>query len=149
LPARPTQQTSRAETARPLVAEAPARWPAAGVEPPGLGGATLGLASGHTTWLDDNAAGWGWFYATPGGDSEFPRGERGRVSGPRNRMNLLTIPHHEVGPLPGYVHGENAVRIDTLAAGTRRTPAAALDGADVDWLFALADLNWAGPRKRR
>ena len=26
-----------------------------------LGGATLDLASDNTIWLDDNAAGWGWF----------------------------------------------------------------------------------------
>ena len=32
-----------------------------------LPGATLGLASGNTIWLDINAAGWGWFVdATPG-----------------------------------------------------------------------------------
>jgi hypothetical protein len=37
-----------------------------------LGGTTLGLASGHTIWLDDNAAGWGWFVdPTPQDDSEF------------------------------------------------------------------------------
>ena len=40
---------------------------------------TLGLASGHTIWLDDNAAGWGWFVdKTPHIDSEFTtRGNQG------------------------------------------------------------------------
>ena len=37
-----------------------------------LGGRTLGLASGHTIWLDANAAGWGWSVEpTPWHDSKF------------------------------------------------------------------------------
>src|SRR5207253_954462 len=61
----------------PLLAEAVARWQAGGVDIlalgnieiqiADLGGATLGLASGNTITLDDNAAGWGWFVdPTPG-----------------------------------------------------------------------------------
>src|SRR5262249_6451497 len=56
---------------RSLLTEALARWARAGVNTSALydidvrianlGGTTLGLASGHTIWLDDNAAGWGWF----------------------------------------------------------------------------------------
>jgi hypothetical protein len=41
--------------------------------PPG-GGRTLGQAdeAHHTIWLDNNAAGWGWFVdRSPGDDSEF------------------------------------------------------------------------------
>ena len=50
-----------------------------------LGGTTLGLASGNTIWLDDNAAGWGWFVdPTPGDDSEFTtpgdQGEQGKMN---------------------------------------------------------------------
>src|SRR5262249_22647775 len=69
---------------QPLFAEELARWQAAGAETSGLGsiqiqignlgGNTLGMASGHTIWLDDSAAGWGWFVdPTPWGDSEFTR----------------------------------------------------------------------------
>src|SRR5262245_60781060 len=49
----------------------------------GLGGATLGRADGHTLWLDDNAAGWGWFCPTPGDDAGFTtpgnQGKQGRM----------------------------------------------------------------------
>jgi hypothetical protein len=54
-----------------LLPEAIHRWQATGIDtsaPHGidirvadLGGTMLGVASGHTVWLDDNAAGWGWF----------------------------------------------------------------------------------------
>ena len=65
-----------------LLAEATSGWLSAGFDTSSLGsidirianlgGTTLGLASGRTIWLDDNAAGWGWFIdATPGNDSEF------------------------------------------------------------------------------
>jgi hypothetical protein len=67
---------------QPLLVEAEARWQAAGVDTSilgaidiriaDLGGTTLGLTSGNTIWLDDNAAGWGWFVdPTPSDDSEF------------------------------------------------------------------------------
>src|SRR5262249_14978193 len=88
-----------------LLPEAFARWQAAGVDPSALAGldvriadlgrTTLGLASGSTIWLDDNAAGWGWFIdPTPHDDSEFTtpgnQGEQGR-------MDLLTVLEHELG----------------------------------------------------
>src|SRR5262249_49997801 len=68
----------------PLLREALSRWARAGVAPSALhridvriadlGGATLGLASGRTIWLDDNASGWSWFIdRTPGDDAEFRR----------------------------------------------------------------------------
>src|SRR5262249_51113008 len=59
--------------ATPLLAEAEARWQAVGVDTSSLqgidirigdlGGTTLGLAdeAHHAIWLDDDAAGWGWF----------------------------------------------------------------------------------------
>src|SRR5262249_59658942 len=93
---------------RPLVEEAGRRWQSAGlsaaqaqalrgldVRVGDLGGSTLGLASGRTVWLDDDAAGWGWFVdPTPRNDSEFTtpgnQGEQGR-------MDLLTVLMHEMG----------------------------------------------------
>jgi Tol biopolymer transport system component len=92
---------------QPLLAEALARWQAAGVDTSGLSniaiqvadfpGAALGQASGHTIWLDANAAGWGWFVdATPSDDSEFTTpGNQGE----QNRMDLLTVLAHEIGHL--------------------------------------------------
>lgn len=112
-----------------LLPTALARWQAAGVDTSlfsalnirigNLGGTTLGLASGNTIWLDDNAAGWGWFVdSTPGNDSEFVLpGNQGE----RNRMDLLTVVMHELGHLLGHGHDEEGVMAETLAAGVRRT----------------------------
>src|SRR5207237_5891771 len=82
LPAHAVSTSITSDQVQPLLAEAEARWQAAGVDTSilgaidiriaNLGGTTLGLASGNTIWLDDNAAGWGWFVdPTPHNDSEF------------------------------------------------------------------------------
>jgi hypothetical protein len=144
-------QSLRAGQVRPLLTEALARWQAAGVDTSGLrgidvriadlGGLTLGKADGRVIWLDDNAAGWGWFAdRTPRSDSEFTRpGNQGE----QNRMDLLTVLEHEVGHLLGREHEADGVMQATLTAGTRRTagPAVAADrvGPGVD----LTGLAWA------
>jgi len=64
-----------------ILTEALARWGSIGVDisalhemdvrTANLGGAMLGLASGRPLWLNNNAAGWGWFVdATPGGEHD-------------------------------------------------------------------------------
>src|SRR5262249_5219886 len=120
---------------QPMLGEAVARWAAAGadlstlgaidIRIADLGGATLGLASGHTIWLDDNAAGWGWFVdPTPHDDSEFSTpGNQGEM----HRIDLLTALEHELGHLLGYDHTDDGLMADTLAAGIRETPTAVLD----------------------
>src|SRR5262249_44387294 len=108
----PGNETLRSEQVQPLLAEAPGRGQAAGVDTSALngvdvriadlGGRTLGQANGGILWLDDNAAGWGWFVdATPREDSEFTTpGNQGEVG----RMDLLTVLEHEIGHLLGRDH---------------------------------------------
>src|SRR5262249_31002207 len=116
--------------AQALLDEALVRWQAAGVDTSvlrglqvrvaDLGGDTLGEVKGNTIWLDDNAAGWGWFVdSTPWDDSEFSTpGDQGE----QNHMDLLTALEHEVGHLLGYDHADGGLMDATLSAGVRKTP---------------------------
>jgi hypothetical protein len=149
-PAREVNRSLRAGQVQPLLTQALARWQAAGVDTSALGridvriadlgGLTLGRADDGIIWLDDNAAGWGWFVdRTPRTDVEFTRkGNQGEL----NRMDLLTVLTHEVGHLVGQSHTANGVMQETLTAGTRRTAEPVPGPA---WLRAAPDLiAWGG-----
>lgn len=139
----------RPEDVQPLFSEALTRWARTGigvsslqgidVRVANLSGTTLGLASGNTIWLDDNAAGWGWFVdPTPWDDAEFTTpGDQGE----QRRMDLLTVLVHELGHRLGHDHEADGVMADTLAIGTRRTPSTLPDRERVTrWDGAFADI---------
>ncbi|HVK09217.1 MAG TPA: matrixin family metalloprotease, partial [Gemmataceae bacterium] len=130
-PANPAGKKLTAAAARPLLQEAVRLWRLAGVDTTGLGkidirvadlgGDTLGRVSGNTIWLDDNAAGWGWFVdKTARNDSEFHKAGN---QGEQNRMDLLTVLTHEVGHLLGLDHAAYGIMVDGLEVGVRRKPA--------------------------
>jgi hypothetical protein len=151
---KPSTQMLTQAALQPILVEPLARWAAAGVDGSALsgidvriadlGGTTLGLPSGNTIWLDDNAAGWGWFLdPTPHDDSEFTTpGNQGE----QNRMDLLTVIEHEVGHLLGKEHEASGVMIDTLSAGVRRTP---VGSSAIDWLGAVDLLFTEALSKKR
>ena len=152
VPTKSVEQSLPASGYQPIVAESLRRWEAAGVDTSALsgmtvqvrnlGGTTLGLASGNTIWLDDNAAGWGWFVdSTLGNSSEFSRAGN---QGERNRMDLLTVVMHEIGHLLGQDHTDDGVMAETLAASVRRTEIPFAHTALVDQLFSQLDAQQTG-----
>ena len=117
-----------------------------------LGGSLLGLASGNTITLDDNATGWGWFIdSTPSDDSEFLNADN---QGEMHRMDLLSVLMHEMGHLLGHDHDDEGVMAETLAAGTRsfemeQVHVAATDLAFVERLDFDNEFSFVKAKRRR
>ena len=127
---------------QPIVAEAIARWAAAGLDAATLAklsqvhfvisdlpGSDLGQADGTLVYLDSNAAGHGWFVdATPALDEEFtPTANAGQLQAidPRavDRIDLLTVVEHELGHVAGFIDLDalaDNLMSGVLGAGTRR-----------------------------
>ena len=105
-----------------------------------LGGDRLGLARSGRVYLDDDAAGRGWFVDySPLLDEEFfgqgPTLTAADGSAAADRIDLLSVVLHELGHVLGFDHGSSFMD-DTLASGTRRLPTA----DDLDALFAGNDV---------
>ena len=154
----PAQATPSAtitqDTIRPIVTEAIARWAAAGLDQQtltalrntsfvisNLPGSYLGMTDHNTVYLDQDAAGRGWFVdPTPAQDEEFqPAKAAGQLQAvdPRalDHMDLLTVVEHELGHvagLPDFGTDPSDLMNPHLGRGLRRVPSL----LDVDAVFA-------------
>lgn len=91
-----------------------------------LAGDTLGLASADTIYLDQSAAGYGWFVdQTPLDHNEYEFAGRltlNALSGSEAEglIDLCTVIYHELGHILGYGHDEAGVMEETLEPGVRK-----------------------------
>jgi hypothetical protein len=94
-----------------------------------LPGSRLGLAfGGNQVWIDDDAAGYGWYERHREQGSDGARG---------SSVDLLSVITHEFGHLLGFGHDSQFAVMDAyLAPGDRHVPARDMA---VERLFALAD----------
>jgi hypothetical protein len=130
------------EELQPVVQEAIARWAAAGIDAGQLSvlrqvtvgiaafpDPWLGMAFPGAIWIDQTAAGYGWYLApTPADDSAFPAAPGSPAYG---KVDLLTVVEHELGHELGFedTTGDDLMGV-FLAPGVRRVPT--LDQAPVN-----------------
>jgi hypothetical protein len=123
-----------AEELQPVVQEAIARWVAAGIDPAQVAalrqvtvgiakfpGPWLGMAFPGAIWIDQTAAGYGWYLdPSSAGDSAFPAAPGSPAYG---KVDLLTVVEHELGHELGFGDTTgNDLMGEFLAPGVRRVP---------------------------
>jgi hypothetical protein len=124
-----------AEELQPVVQEAIARWEAAGIDATqvsalsqvtvgiaAFSGPWLGMAFPGAIWIDQTAAGYGWYLdPSPAGDSAFPAAPGSPAYG---TVDLLTVVEHELGHELGFedTTGDGLMGV-FLPTGVRRVPA--------------------------
>jgi hypothetical protein len=127
-----------AEQLRPVVTEAIGQLRAAGFDVAGLGqasfqitnlqGTLLGVTYQNTIWIDENAAGHGWYTGGVSGGLVSDRMASGEWAIDTNsRVDLLTVVTHELGHMLGFASINPAVKPDdwmtaTLPVSVRRLP---------------------------
>jgi hypothetical protein len=110
------------------------------------------MQDGNTVWIDQKAAGHGWFLdAGPGSDRAFfrptPKGELHAPAGSPafGKMDLLTVVVHEMGHVLGLAENGDpqGVMDETLEAGIRRLPALSSAGPDEFEDSGSVDAAWS------
>ncbi|MGB6043758.1 MAG: GEVED domain-containing protein, partial [Pirellulales bacterium] len=124
-----------------LTAQQQARLEAATVELADVPDARLGQTADTTIFIDDTAAGYGWFVdVTPNSDSEFSFTGTNQLSAANGstafgKHDLLTVLVHELGHVLGREHAAEDpqdVMAEMLPTGTRRLT----DGAEANFDFS-------------
>jgi hypothetical protein len=89
----------------------------------------LAQSTTDTIFIDDDAAGFGWFIdSTPSDDVEFI--EPATSGDSSVRMDLLSAVMHEMGHIIGFDHEESGILDDTLSPGERLQFTGEHDDAD-------------------
>jgi subtilisin-like proprotein convertase family protein len=120
-----------------------------------LSGQLLGISTDSVIYIDQDAAGYGWFVdTTPMADEEFADADGDGLldglldSGAVGKMDLLTVVMHEIGHFLGFDHADEdgyLLMNETLDSGTRITVASSTEdspGSNVDLSGYADDLQW-------